>query len=156
MFWHPAARIGTPILILRDPTHDILPENWNPRKQTTVPGVLSRNASPYQKSFSGEIKSCGVKMIHHSADWGWSGTITSMQRRVTRRSTLMMRHFSTWCNFHFLHLRSMISDINTFPTRMSKCSAIAWCQKSTAIWYNLIANYSLSLNYLCIVLYTVT
>ena len=50
MFWHPVARIHTPILILRDPTHDILPKNWNPRKQTTVPGVLSRNVSPYQKA----------------------------------------------------------------------------------------------------------
>jgi len=68
---------GTPIPIflgLRDPTCDLCLENWNPHKLTTLPGVLSRNASLYQE-FSQEWftihrvsfrldKSFSVKMIH--------------------------------------------------------------------------------------------
>jgi len=34
---------------LRDPTRDLHPENWNPRKRTIIPGMLSTNASPYQE-----------------------------------------------------------------------------------------------------------
>jgi len=40
---------GTPIPIflgLHDPTRDLHPENWNPCEQTTIPSVLSTNASP--------------------------------------------------------------------------------------------------------------
>jgi len=34
------------------------------------------------------------------------------------RSTLMMTHLSIWCSFfHFLHLRSTVSGINTFHTQ---------------------------------------
>ena len=85
---------------LRDPTHDLRPENWNSYERTTGPGVLGRNASPYQKCsqecftvpkvfFLGEIKSCSVQMIHHSAEREWT------QRWATRRSALMTRHLST-------------------------------------------------------------
>ena len=128
---------------------------------------VRRNASLYQNSFSGEIKSCtSVNIIHHSADRGWT------QRRATRRSALMMRHLSIYF-FHFLHFKSTVSDITTFPTRKSKCSAIAWWQKCTVIWYNAMnvkngsttplkivkigsvyANKSSSLTYLCILLFS--
>ena len=87
-------------------------------EQPNVPGMLSRNASPYQEclenaspylnSFSGERKSCtSVNIFHHSADRGWT------QRRATRRSALMIRHLSIYF-FHFLHLKSTVSD-NHFP-----------------------------------------
>jgi len=142
MFWHPNGTnpriFSTPILILRD-------HSWPPsrklesHKWTIVPGVLSRNASPYQMSFSGEIKSCGVKMIHHSADWGWSKSITSKQRRATcggahlwwhmmqlpfptpEKHSFRHKHFPHSMLTHSIPCTSMPSDTNGVES-LNKCS----------------------------------
>ena len=51
-----------------------IPAKGQPYQECSV-GMLHctrsvrRNASPYQKSFSGEIKSCGVNMIQWTKDW---------------------------------------------------------------------------------------
>ena len=94
------------------------------REQTTLPGVLSTNASPYQEC----SQECFTilkeffrwdKKLWCQNDRGWSESITAMQRRVTRRSALMMRHLSTWCDlFHFLHLRRRVLDIKAFPSEV--------------------------------------
>ena len=73
---------------------------------------VRRNASSYQESFSGEIKSCGVKMIYHSA-----------RERIGDGAKLSPRLGGERCGGADLWQDSPL-----------QCFAHAWCQKRMMIW----------------------
>ena len=133
IFRHPRATnprvFSTPIplfLGLHDPTRDLSREiaKGQPYQECSV-GMLyrtrsvRRNASPYQKSFSDEIKVVRIED-------GRRGSHQVLK-------CLMTRHLSTSCDFfHFLHLRSKHGF--RIPLSLPGSRIVRWYDTMRLIW----------------------